>query len=290
MPRIKWSPALWDLSVRGRDVDGTVQWPAGPPQDRIVPPLILFAYFTHFNGVPRQWRSPLRRPGVNWALRKIFRTGNKPPSLPFHLTPQSLQQLPDGNAAAPPESLARWRSEKEFRACLWLDGIRLWRENGLTHFATTGTYQVGYTPPEVKALNDRPAFPNLGRGYQVGTGTVWQEQIEPVFHSWGAQVKIDVGFRIDAWLAKLGNYYLFSSGVPYMRMTLNLDVRSAGGHRIEYNGSAIPTQVYQTGDAAPYVHDMVEDIGRFDVIASTLGAGRKAPAWPRPAPEVRYLP
>jgi hypothetical protein len=116
---------------------------------------------------------------------------------------------------------------------------------------------------------------------------MWPRELKPLFYGWGVHIKIDVGFRIDELLAKLGNRLLYwGRGVPFMRMTLDFDVHTGGAHRVEYNGSAIPTQMYQT-DAETDMYDMVNDVGGYQDIETALSAGFEAKAPLRLKPVVK---
>lgn len=282
---------LWNLDVNeARDIDNKVRWVTSPVEQRL-PPLILFAYFSHASDVPKTWHPPLGRwrPALYPALRHILLTGNKVPPIPFDTTYTSLQHEPDVNVSTPLNMLARWRSEKEFRACLWLHQIRLWRDGTLTKFSMSGAYDVGWTPPPVNSPSHRPSFPSLQGEYTPGVGMVRPSIVSPRFEPWGAYIKIEVGFRIDEFWPKYGSYFLFRRGVPFMRMVLELEVRSGGNHKVAFNGSYIPTQVYQAGSEVT-IYDMIDDIGGYQVVKRTLGVGYEQPAPERSTPVVKYIP
>jgi hypothetical protein len=261
-----------------------VQWPPDR-NEQVLPQLILFAYFSHRRDIPSTWqRTRLLdwRPGLDDALKYIFQTGNKEPPQPFETTSSSLQPEADKSLSAPENSLARWRSEREFRACLWLNNIRMWRDGVETKFRMECNYEVGWTPPPVDSLDMRPNFPNLVHGYSRGRGDVKPRPVKAVFHRAGVHIHIDVGFRIDKWWINIGSYFTFGRGVPYMRMILDLDVRSAGNHRVFFNGSYIPTQIYQIGNDPLKPYDMIEHIGGFYNVKNALGVGRNKRAPKRP--------
>lgn len=203
------------------DANNVVQWPDGL-EEQTPPPLILFAYFSYRDDIPDNWRPSWRnwRPGLYTALRSLLKTGNPPPTVPFETTDQSLQREMDATASTAANSLARQRATREFRACLWFPWMRLWRHNdGQTRFMLTGTYEVGWTAPMVDSLEQRSQF-RLD-DYKRGSSQLWPKRIKPIFHTWGVNVKIDVGFRIRSLLVRAGSYAVFFRGVPYMCMRIS---------------------------------------------------------------------
>lgn len=282
--------ALWPLDASSRrDVGNIVTWPMGY-KEQVLPPLILVAYFSHAKNVPATWQPPWYHKirGLNKALQILFRTGNRPPPVPFEMTYQSLQRQLDATASTAANSLVRWRSEREFRACLWIPQMRLWRtDDGQTRFEMSGTYEVGWTAPPVKLLSDRPAPPMAK--YNRGSGQVVPELIEPSFELWGVKVKIDVGFRIRERMARAGSFWFFGGGVPYMCMTLDVEVRTGGNHRVVFNGSSIPTQVYQA-DTKLRTYDMIHDVRNWPELWRTFRAGGMQMAPYRDDPIEVYLP
>src|SRR5437763_2433791 len=257
------------------DTDNVVKWPAGY-EERVLPPLILFAYFSYREDIPMTWRPPWYdwRPGLYQALRSLFNTGNERPVVPFETTNQSLQREMDGTASKANNSLARQRATREFRACLWFPRMHLWRHNGgQTRFSISGTYEVGWTAPGVNSLNQRSQCTK--DDYERGYLQVWPKNIKPSFEDWGVNVKIDVGFRIRSRLVRGGSYLVFFSGVPYMCMSLDLQVRTDGNHIAVCNGTYIPSQIYQTNTELK-TYDMVDDIGGWHNVKKTLKSGSKA--------------
>jgi len=272
-----WTEESWNLDItEARDRFDQVRWPTGPEQQAL-PPLVLFGYFPHFPEVPQSWLPPrihfLRRS----AFKYIFQTGNKNPPVPFDTSYDSLERTLDLNPTTAISSLARWRSEREFRACMWLHQIRLWRESDITKFSMSGFFETGWTPPRVASLAERVPFPSFQGRYTKGQGIIWPKQITTDWKPWGAHIKISAGFRINDWLPRFGSYLLWGRGVPYMRMTLDLEVRCDGAHRATFNGSYIPSQVCQVG-AEYETYDMVRDIGGYSEVKRALGVGFGVPA------------
>ncbi|MDQ3814942.1 MAG: hypothetical protein M3347_13440 [Armatimonadota bacterium] len=142
-----------------------------------------------------------------------------------------------------------------------------------------GIAEVGWTPPPVQptSLNSR----HLNK-YHRGHGYANHSPPKVAFNKAGAHIKLEVGFRIDDWKAKWGSYLVFGSGVPYMRITLDLEIRSGGNHKVIFNGSFIPTQIYQIGNNQPMIYDMVNDIGGYHEVERALGVGFERPAPERP--------
>jgi hypothetical protein len=181
------------------------------------------------------------------------------------------------NGHAPHTSLSGWRAEKEYRAVLCVQNARLWTNGYGTVFSMDGFYDVGYTPPGVADLAQRP----LGepkKHYKRGTGRIIPSRITPVFHSLGVRVAVEVGFRIDEWWAKAGSYPVWSGGVPYMSMALNFELHTQGAHRVEYNGTPIPSQLYQTGRVVDR-YNLVTQIGGAKTVEDAMRAGCEG--WPR---------
>lgn len=296
---------IWNLSTGKRrdEPHNRVKWPDNLHQ-QVLPPLILFAYFSHRDNIPETWQPVsskwqlLYKP---WrilhypALRLIFRTGNRapaltppPPSLPFATTPQSLQNDPDSSVVATTNSLARWRADREFRACLWLHDIEMKRKGEETEFTMNAVGEVGWTPPPINSSDLIARSSNLREAYHPGKGYVDKRFPKVEFNENGARVKLEIGFRIDEWKAKIGSYAVFWHGVPFMRMTIDLEVHSRGNHRVIFNGSYIPTQIYQIGDGLPKIYDMVDDIDGYHRVEQALGVGFEVPAPVRPVDFDKY--
>jgi hypothetical protein len=290
---------FWNLDVNvAIDEGNIVEWPDGP-RDHVLPPLMLFAYFSHDKEVPQTWRPPLGkrlRPSLvkllnprYKAIEMIFKTGNKVPTTPFHETFASLHSNPDEDPSTSVQSLARWRSDKEFRACLCLHQIHLWHDGTQTKFSMSGFGEIGWTPPPVEAPDDRSPFPNLSGTYTQGSGYIEPERVLPRWDDWGVQITVEIGFRIKELLPRIGNRLLFFGGVPFMRMYLDLKIRTDGKHEGLFNGSYIPTQLYQVGQGI-YTYDMIRDIGGFKVVKKALGIGFKVPAPIRSTAHERPIP
>lgn len=146
-----------------------------------------------------------------------------------------------------------------------------------------GGSEVGYTPPPVANLASRPLGGPKDQ-YTAGFGSV--KPSPPIFYRWGVRVRIEVVFRINEWWVRKGSYLVWGSGVPYMRLFLDFEVHTLGAHRVEYNGTPIPSQVYQTGRELD-AYDMVTDIASFEPIATAMSVGFQGLPSFRTVPTVR---
>jgi hypothetical protein len=149
-----------------------------------------------------------------------------------------------------------------------------------------GFTQMGYTAPMSLRLAGRQLGGPKGR-YKQGTGGLATPPA-PEFHPWGVRLRIETHLRIDEWWAKCGSYLIWFRGVPYMRMVLMVEMHTNGLHRIEYNGSSIPTQRYQTNQDVDG-HNMIADVTEFETVRRTLDAGGNRLAPLRDIPIVRHL-
>ncbi|HEX8160829.1 MAG TPA: hypothetical protein VF538_02950 [Pyrinomonadaceae bacterium] len=136
----------------------------------------------------------------------------------------------------------------------------------------SGTYEVGWTPKAVESVDARPLFQNLDQ-YKRGRGNIRPLIVGADFQPWGVNIKIQVGFRIDEWWAKLGNPFLFGGKVPNMQMTIDLEVYSGGNHRVLFNGSYIPTQLYQVDSRPAKTYHMINDMSDYIEVQRAAGAG-----------------
>ena len=284
-----WTEEAWNLDItEARDRFNQVKW-TNDYEQQLVPPLIMFGYFPYAADVPQTWRPSKLSIHRYLAFRYIFKTGNKNPPLPFETSYDSLDRKLDQNSASSLNSLARWRCEREFRACMWLHQIRLWRLDAVVRFSMSGFFETGWTPPRVNSLAERSAFPSLKGKYVKGQGILWPKQVVVNWQPWGAHIKVSAGFRINERMARIGNYLFWGRGVPFMRITLDLQVRCDGSHRVAFNGSYIPSQVCQVANEYN-IYDMIRDIGGYREVKRALGVGFGKPAPERQTAIERIIP
>lgn len=258
------------------DHKGEVDWQLSEEASVELPPLIAVAYFDYAEKVPETWKenwlmSKLRGP----AYAKIFKTGNPKPAIPLDTTADSLARDPDVHGGT--ASLARLRASREFRAALWMPQIRMYRLSGRTTVSLSGYAEVGYTAPakepSQRGRNDR---------YDRGKRILNRPTVE--WYSWGARVYASIGFRIAKWWAEIGTGVLFKGrpikAVPYMMLSVKVDLKMSKPSTARFNGSHIPSQVYQLGQATSE-HSMVCDVRHGDIIRA-LSAGHERPAELRP--------
>jgi hypothetical protein len=280
------NPPIEDLRVRAYDIDDVVAWPSGGDHSVQFPPLILYGYFSHSRALPASWQPPLDLFWLNRyaALTMILWTGNHNPPARFNTSPTSLDRTT--NLGAPLDHLTHWRAELEFRDLIVVNGAQLSTSVAGTFLAMDGFTQMGYTAPLNRNLSKRPLGGPKDK-YKQGTGGLARLPA-PEFYRWGVRLRIETYLRIDEWWAKLGSYFVWLRGVPFMRLVLTMEMHTNGRHRIEFNGSSIPTQLYQT-DQHVDLHHMLTDVTDFHTVRRTLDAGRNRLAPLRDVPVVRHI-
>ena len=159
-----------------------------------LPPAIALAYVPRKLRLPRVggWRAlPLSR---RLLSRALFWIGNAPPPYAFSLKPASLGKWsPQLSGLGEPNSLARFRRTREFRACLWITDISVWNDAGHPCIGYTLGHEVGYTPPWT------PGMRRLRTSFVPGQGNIEVEQVE--FRRNRILLTIAFKFRIRSALA-----------------------------------------------------------------------------------------